>query len=212
MLRLVIGTALVIAVTDGAGAQQLLRIGLIQSLTGPFSAVGKAAVFPANQAAIFAKQFVERGMDKSGIRLVGTGDLTDDDELPEMADFVLGVITAHHYSALHDSPLNRVFVRDFREAFGRRPNYHAVTGYDGMHLIHEALKSTKGNADGDALLAAMRGMRWDSPRGPVTIDPMTRDIVQNEYIRRVEKVNGELYNVEFATIEAVKDPWKTTGK
>ena len=150
-------------------------------------------------------------MDKSGIRLVGTGDLTDDDELPEMADFVVGVITAHHYSAFHDSPLNRAFVEDFRKAFGKRPNYHAVAGYDSMHLIYEALKSTKGNPDGDALLAAMRGMRWESPRGPVAIDPLTRDIVQNEYIRRVEKVNGELYNVEFATIEAVMDPGKMTG-
>lgn len=169
-------------------------------------------VFPANQAAIFAKQFVERGMDKSGIRLIGTGDLTDDDDLPEMTDAALGIITAHHYSALHDSPLNRAFVEEFREAFGKRPNYHSVAAYDGMHLIYEALKRTNGSPDGDGLLAAMRGMRWESPRGPVSIDPMTRDIVQNEYIRRVEKVNGELYNVEFATIEAVKDPMKTTGK
>jgi branched-chain amino acid transport system substrate-binding protein len=169
-------------------------------------------VFPANQAAIFAKQFVERGMDKSGIRLVGTGDLTDDDDLPEMTDASLGIITAHHYSALHDSPLNRAFVQEFRDAFGRRPNYHSVAGYDGMHLIYEALKKTNGSSDGDSLLAAMRGMRWESPRGPVSIDSTTRDIVQNEYIRRVEKVNGELYNVEFATVVAVKDPMKTTGK
>jgi branched-chain amino acid transport system substrate-binding protein len=169
-------------------------------------------VFPANQAAIFAKQFLERGMDKSGIRLIGTGDLTDDDELPSMTDAELGIITAHHYSALHESPLNKSYVEDFRAAYGKRPNYHSVAGYDGMHLIYEALKKTQGNEDGDALVAAMKGMRWESPRGPVSIDPETRDLVQNEYIRRVEKVNGQLYNVEFATIEAVKDPVKAAKK
>jgi branched-chain amino acid transport system substrate-binding protein len=165
-------------------------------------------VFPANQAAIFAKQFLERGMDKSGIRLLGTGDLTDDDELPGMSDAELGIITAHHYSALHESPANKTFVREFQAAYGKRPNYHAVAGYDGMHLIYEALKKTNGNTDGDALIAAMKGMKWESPRGPISIDAETRDIVQNEYIRRVEKVNGQLYNVEFGTIEAVKDPMK----
>jgi len=169
-------------------------------------------VFPANQAAIFAKQFLERGMDKSGIRLIGTGDLTDDDELPSMTDAELGIITAHHYSALHESPLNKSYVEDFRAAYGKRPNYHSVAGYDGMHLIYEALKKTQGNEDGDALVAAMKGMRWESPRGPVSIDPETRDLVQNEYIRRVERVNGQLYNVEFATIEAVKDPIKAAKK
>jgi branched-chain amino acid transport system substrate-binding protein len=169
-------------------------------------------VFPANQAAIFAKQFVERGMDKSGIRLVGTGDLTDDDELPGMTDATLGIITAHHYSALHDSPLNRTFVEAFQAAYGKRPNYHSVAGYDGMHLIYEALKKTGGNVDGNALVAAMKGMSWESPRGPISIDPETRDIVQNEYIRRVERANGQLYNVEFATIEAVKDPMKAAKK
>ncbi|MBO0759303.1 MAG: ABC transporter substrate-binding protein, partial [Bradyrhizobiaceae bacterium] len=103
-------------------------------------------VFPANQSAIFAKQFLERGMDKSGIRLVGTGDLTDDDELPGMTDAELGIVTAHHYSALHESQLNKSFVQDFQAAYGKRPNYHAVAGYDGMHLIYEALKKTNGNA------------------------------------------------------------------
>jgi branched-chain amino acid transport system substrate-binding protein len=169
-------------------------------------------VFPANQAAIFAKQFLERGMDKSGIRLVGTGDLTDDDELPGMTDAELGIVTAHHYSALHDSLANKTFVHDFQATYGKRPNYHAVAGYDGMHLIYEALKKTSGNADGDALVAAMKGLRWESPRGPISIDLETRDIVQNEYIRRVENVSGQLYNVEFATIEAVKDPVKAARK
>jgi branched-chain amino acid transport system substrate-binding protein len=169
-------------------------------------------VFPANQAATFAKQFLERGMDKSGIRLVGTGDLTDDDELPRMTDAVLGIITTHHYSALHDSLLNKTYVHDFLAAYGKRPNYHSVAGYDGMHLIYAALKKTNGIAEVEALVAAMKGMRWESPRGPISIDPETRDIVQNEYIRRVEKVGGELYNVEFATVEAVKDPMKAAKR
>jgi branched-chain amino acid transport system substrate-binding protein len=170
------------------------------------------AVFPGNQAAVFAKQFLERGMDKSGIRLIGADDLTDDDELPGMTDAVLGLVTASHYSALHDSPLNRTYVKDFEAAYGKRPNFISLGGYDGIHLIYEALRKTGGETDGDAMLAAMKGMKWESPRGPISIDPQTRDVVQNEYIRKVEKVNGQLYNVEFATVEAVKDPVRVTKK
>jgi branched-chain amino acid transport system substrate-binding protein len=168
--------------------------------------------FPGNQAGIFAKQFLERGMDKSGIRIVGPGDLTDDDELPGMTDAMLGIVTAHHYSAVHDSALNKSFVAGFEKANGKRPNFIAVGGYDAMHLIYEALKKTGGKTDGEALLAAMKGMAWESPRGPMSIDPETRDVVHNEYIRKVEKVNGGLYNVEFATFEAVKDPLKAAKK
>jgi branched-chain amino acid transport system substrate-binding protein len=168
--------------------------------------------FPGNQAGIFAKQFLERGMDKSGIRIVGPGDLTDDDELPGMTDAMLGIVTAHHYSAVHDSALNKSFVADFEKAYGKRPNFIAVGGYDAMHLIYQALTKTGGKTDGDALLAAMKGLKWDSPRGPMSIDPETRDVVHNEYIRKVEKVNGGLYNVEFATFEAVKDPLKAAKK
>jgi branched-chain amino acid transport system substrate-binding protein len=164
--------------------------------------------FPGNQAGIFAKQFLERGMDKSGLRVIGPGDLTDDDELPGMTDAMLGIVTAHHYSANHPSTLNKAFVADFVKAYDRRPNFIAVGGYDGMHVIYEALKKTAGKTDGDALLAAMKGLAWESPGGPSSIDPQTRDIVHNEYIRKVEKVNGGLYNVEFATFEAVKDPLK----
>ena len=119
---------------------------------------------------------------------------------------MLGVVTAHHYSAAHDSPLNKEFVAAYEKANGRRPTFHSVGGYDAMHLIMAALEKTGGNTNGDALIAAMKGMRWESPRGPISIDPDTRDVVHNEYIRKVEKVNGEMYNVEFATIEAVKDP------
>jgi branched-chain amino acid transport system substrate-binding protein len=165
---------------------------------------------PGNQAGVFAKQFLERGMDKSGIRLVGPGDLTDDDELPGMTDAMLGIVTAHHYSAVHDSALNKSFVAGFEKDYGKRPNFIAVGGYDGMHMIYHAL--TQGGGDGDSLLAAMKGFNWESPRGPISIDPDTRDIVQNEYIRRVERVDGQLSNVEFATFEAVKDPLKAAKK
>ncbi len=168
--------------------------------------------FPGTQAGIFAKQFVERGLDKSGIKIIGPGDLTDDDELNTMGDPMLGMITAHHYSALHDSPLNKAYVEAFKKANHFRPNFISVGGYDAMHAIYEALKKTGGNTDGDALIAAIKGMQWESPRGPISIDPETRDIVQNIYIRRVERVAGELHNVEFATFVAVKNPMKEAAK
>ena len=133
----------------------------------------------------------------------------DDDLLNGMGDAVIGTVTAHIYSADHDSPMNKAFVAAFEKANnGMRPNFMAVGGYDGMHLIYEALKKTGGKTDGDLLIAAMKGMEWESPRGPISIDPETRDIVQNVYIRKVEKKNGQLYNVEFATFPAVKDPVK----
>jgi branched-chain amino acid transport system substrate-binding protein len=161
---------------------------------------------PNNQAGPLVTQFMERGMDKSGIRLISTGDLTADDDLPNMTDAMLGLVTAHHYSALHDSAVNKAYADGFRKAYGGRPDFHSVAGYDAMHLIYQALGKAGGATNGDALMAAMKGMKWESPRGPIMIDPETRDIVQNEYIRKVEKVNGEMYNVEFATIEAVRDP------
>jgi len=125
-----------------------------------------------------------------------------------MGDAPLGVITAHHYSAAHDSPTNKAFVEAFGKANnGLRPNFMAVGGYDGMHVLFEGLKKTNGEG-GEKLVDAMKGLKWESPRGPISIDPETREIVQNVYIRRVERVNGELYNVEFATIRDVKDPSK----
>ena len=169
------------------------------------------AYFPGNQAGAFAKQFVERGMDRSGIRLIGPGDLTDDDELPGMTDAMLGIVTAHHYSALHDSALNKAYVKDFVAAYGKRPNFISVGGYDGMHLIYEALKKTGGKT-GDALVAAMKGMAWESPRGPMSVDPETRDVVHDEYIRKVERVDGQLSNVELSKVEAVKDPVRGANK
>ena len=168
---------------------------------------------PSGQGGIFVKQFLERGLDKAGIKIIGPGDVTDDDLLNGMGDAVIGTITAHFYSADHDSATNKAFVEAFKKANGgMRPNFMAVSGYDGMHLMYEALKKTGGKADGDLLVAAMKGMSWESPRGPISIDPQTRDIIQNVYIRKVEKKNGELYNVEFATFQAVKDPIKAAEK
>jgi branched-chain amino acid transport system substrate-binding protein len=163
---------------------------------------------PAGQAGTFARQFAERGLDKSGIRLIGPGDITDDDDLPTTGDTLLGVVTAGIYSAAHPSALNKEFVAAYQKATGHRANFLAVSGYDGMHLIYEALKKTGGNTDADAVVAAMKGMSWESPRGPISIDPNTRDIIQNVYIRKVEKKDGQPWAVEFATFEAVKDPLK----
>ena len=169
---------------------------------------------PSGAGAAVMKQFLERGMDKAGIRLIATGDVTDDDQLNDMGDGALGVVTSHHYSAAHPSAANRKFVDAFGKANkGMRPNFMAVGGYDGMRVIYEALKKTSGkggaNPSGDALLAAMKGQIFESPRGPVFIDAQTRDIVQNVYLRKVERKDGQLYNVEFDVIKDVKDPGKT---
>jgi branched-chain amino acid transport system substrate-binding protein len=162
---------------------------------------------PGGLAGPFLRQYAERGLAASGIKVIGIGDITDDDVLNQMSDFVLGIVTSMPYSAAHPSEKNRKFVEDFkRVSGGLRPDHIGVAAYDGLTLIFEALRKTGGNADGDALLATMKGMSWESPRGPVSIDPATRDIVQDVYIRRVERLNGELYNVEFDKYQAVRDP------
>ena len=164
---------------------------------------------PSGQGAAFMKQFAERGLDKAGIRLIGTGDITDDDQLNDMGDVALGVVTAHHYAAAHKSAANQKFVEAFKKANnGMRPNFMAVGGYDGIRVIMEGLKATKGQG-GEALLAAMKGQIFESPRGQVLIDGQTRDIVHDMYIRKVERVGSELQNVEFDAIKAMKDPGKT---
>jgi branched-chain amino acid transport system substrate-binding protein len=165
---------------------------------------------PSGAGAALMKQFAERGLDKAGIKLIGTGDVTDDDILNSMGDVAMGVVTSHHYSAAHNSPVNKKFVEAFMKANNNlRPNFMAVGGYDGMRLIYESLKKTKGAGGGDALLAAMKGQIFESPRGPIFIDAQTRDVVQNVYIRKVEKKDGQLYNVEFDVIKDVKDPGKS---
>lgn len=165
---------------------------------------------PSGAGAAVMKQFLERGMGKAGIKLIATGDVTDDDQLNDMGDGALGVVTSHHYSAAHPSAMNKKFVAAFEKANkGMRPNFMAVGGYDGMHVIYEALRKTKGQGGGDALLAAMKGQIFESPRGPIYIDAQTRDIVQNIYLRKVERVDGQLYNVEFDVVKDVKDPGKS---
>jgi branched-chain amino acid transport system substrate-binding protein len=164
--------------------------------------------FPGTQAAIFAKQFAERGLASSGIKIIGPGDLTTDDELNNMGDQMLGMVTAHDYSASHDSALNKKYVEEFKKANNFRPDFVSVGGYDGMHLIYETLKKTGGKVEGEAFVAAMKGAKWESPRGMMSIDPDTRDIIQDIYIRKVEKINGELWNTEFAKFPDVKDPMK----
>jgi branched-chain amino acid transport system substrate-binding protein len=163
---------------------------------------------PAGQAGTFARQFAERGLDKSGIKLIGPGDIVDDDDLPTTGDALMGVVTAGFYSAAHPSKLNKDYVAAYQKATGHRANFISVGGYDGMHLIYETLKKTGGKTDADTVVAAMKGMAWESPRGPISIDPRTRDIVQNVYIRKIAKVDGQPWAVEFETFKDVKDPLK----
>jgi branched-chain amino acid transport system substrate-binding protein len=201
---------------NGGQAVETLRVPLRNPDFAPFLQKVRDAkpdalyVFvPSGAGAALMKQFAERGMDKAGIRLIGTGDITDDDILNGMGDVAQGVVTAHHYSASHNSPMNKKFVEAFQKAnAGLRPNFMAVGGYDGMRVILEAAKATK-SGSGDALLAAMKGQVFESPRGPMFIDAQTRDVVHNIYIRKVEKVGGQLWNQEFETLKDVKDPGKT---
>jgi len=163
---------------------------------------------PSGAGSALMKQFAERGLDKAGIRMIAEGSVTDDDILNGMGDVALGVVTAHHYSAAHNSPLNKKFVEAFGKANnGMRPNFMAVGAYDGMRVIYEGAKKTKGEG-GEALLNAMKGQVFESPRGPIYIDAQTRDVVHNVYVRKVEKVNGQMWNTEIQTVTDVKDPGK----
>ena len=166
---------------------------------------------PAGEQGIaFVKAFNERGLAKDGIKLIATGDITDDHVLDAMGDPTLGLITSFHYSAAHASPENAAFLKAYAEANDPkvgRANFMAAAGYDTMAAIYEAIRKG-GDAEGDKAMAALKGYKWMSPRGPVMIDPDTRDIVQNVYIRKVEKKDGKLWNVEFDKIPDVKDPGK----
>ena len=158
------------------------------------------------QPAALGKAFAERGMDPNKIKIMSTGEAVDETAVKSLGDLALGRISAWHYDYNHKSKMNADFVKAFNAEFKRNPDFFAVGGYDGMHLIYEALKKTGGKTDGDALIAAAKGMKWESPRGPISIDPATRDIVQNVYIRKVEKVGNNIVNVEFDTVPNVKDP------
>jgi branched-chain amino acid transport system substrate-binding protein len=164
------------------------------------------------QPPALGKAMAERGIDPKKIKVLGQGELTDDQALASMGDAALGIITAFHYDPTHNSAMNKTFVKDYNEAYKRNPDIFSIGGWDGMHAIYEALKKTGGKTDGETLIAAVKGMAWESPRGPISIDPDTRDIIQTVYIRRVEKVDGKIQNVEFDKIENVKDPVKAKMK
>jgi len=169
--------------------------------------------FPGgSQPVALAKALVERGMDPSKIKIMGQGELADESALKAMGDAAIGIITAFQYDYTHESLANKQFVAAYNGKFNRNPDIFSVGGYDGMHLIYEALKKTGGTTDGDSLINALIGTQWESPRGQVSIDPETRDIVNTVYIRRVEKVNGQVCNVEIAKVENVKDPVKARMK
>jgi branched-chain amino acid transport system substrate-binding protein len=164
------------------------------------------------QPGAFAKALTERGIDPKKTKILGTGEITGDEPLKSMGDAALGIVTAWHFDHAGASAANKAFTKDYAAAYKRNPDFFSAGGYDGMHVIYEALKKTGGKTDGEALVAAAKGMAWESPRGPVSIDPETRDIVQTIYIRRVEKVGGELVNVVFDKVENVKDPVKARMK
>jgi branched-chain amino acid transport system substrate-binding protein len=167
---------------------------------------------PAGEQCIaFMKSFHERGLGEAGIKIIATGDLTDDHVLQTIGDPALGIVTTFHYSVAHDSPENTAFLKAYQDANGSSagsPNFMSVAAYDGMAAIFEVARKLNGTMDADKALAILKGFAITSPRGPITIDPETRDIVQTVYVRRVEKVNGELRNVELSPLGVVKDPGK----
>ncbi len=164
------------------------------------------------QPAAIAKAFAERGIDPQKMKVLGQGELTEDEARASMGDAAVGIITAFHYDHNHQSAKNKQFVKDFNDAYKRNPNIFSIGGWDGMHLIYEAVKKTNGKTDGESLIAAAKGMAWESPRGPISIDPDTRDVIQTVYIRRVEKVGDKTLNVEIGKVENVKDPFKARMK
>ncbi len=166
---------------------------------------------PAGEQGIaFMKGFRERGLGEAGIKALATGDVTDDHVIDALGDVALGMITSSHYSAAHDSAENRRFLDAYQAVAGGlgRANFMAVAAFDGMAAIYDVATKLGGKIDGDKAMAILKGWKRESPRGPITIDPQTRDIVQTIYIRKVEKRDGHYYNVEFEKFPDVKDPGK----
>jgi branched-chain amino acid transport system substrate-binding protein len=162
---------------------------------------------PAGEQGIsFMKGYRERGLAEAGIRLIGPGDVVEDDILEAIGDAALGAVTSHHYSAAHDSQLNRDYVKAYTDRFKIRPNFMSVGGYDGMAVVYEVVRKLNGKMDPDKAMEIIKGMKIDSPRGPIQIDATTRDVVQTVYVRKVEKKDGKLYNIEFDKFENVRDP------
>jgi branched-chain amino acid transport system substrate-binding protein len=170
---------------------------------------------PAGEQGIaFVKAFTERGLRAAGVQLIGPGDVVDDDVLDVMGESTLGIITTHHYSLAHDSPQNTSFRKAYAAVSGdgARPNFMAVAGYDGMAAIAEVVKALGGKMDADKAMDVLKSYKRESPRGPIEIDPQTRDIIQSVYVRKVEKKDGHLYNVEFDRFPHVRDPGKEATK
>jgi branched-chain amino acid transport system substrate-binding protein len=162
---------------------------------------------PAGEQGIaFMKGYRERGLAEAGIRLIGPGDVVEDDILEAIGDSALGAVTTHHYSAAHDSQVNRDYVKAYTDRYKIRPNFMSVGGYDGMAVVYEVVKKLNGKIDPDKAMEIIKGMKIDSPRGPIQIDATTRDVVQTVYVRKVEKKGGQLYNIEFDKFENVRDP------
>ncbi|MGO4475044.1 ABC transporter substrate-binding protein [Massilia sp. 2TAF26] len=212
-------TAFKAALTEGGGkVQEAIRVPLKNPDFAPYIQRIKDArpdavfvfVPPGEHTIAFMKGYRERGLAEAGIKVIGTGDLTDDHMLAAMGDATLGVITTFHYSAAHKSPENAAFLKSFASANpgAGRPNFMAVGGYDGMAAIYEVARKLNGDINGDKTMAILKGMQLNSPRGPIMLDAATRDVVQTEYVRRVEKVNGELFNIEFDQFPNQKDPGK----
>jgi len=161
------------------------------------------------QGNAFVKTWREYGLPQAGVKLLAAGDLTDDGLIESLGDAALGLITSFHYSYAHDSAANKAYTAAYEQAFPQvRPNFMSVAGYDGMAAIAAAIKAQDGKVDPDKTVELLKNTKLESPRGPIAIDPETRDIVQTVYIRKVERVGGKLVNVEFDKIEQVKDPGK----
>ena len=166
---------------------------------------------PAGEQSIgVMKAYNERGLAAAGVKAIATGDVTDDHVLNAMGDAAIGMITTFHYSAAHDSPENKAFLKAVSEVAPNsgRPNFMAVGAFDGMAAIYEVIQKTGGNIDGDKAMEILKNFKTTSPRGPIAIDPETRDVVQTIYVRKVEKKGNELWNVEFDKLDNVKDPGK----
>jgi len=167
------------------------------------------------QATQMMKAYGDLGLDKAGIKFIGPGDITTDEELPNMGDVPIGVITMHHYSAAATRPANKAFIAAWKKEYGEKswPSFMSVGQWDAMDAIYYVIREQKGKVDPDRTMALVKKYKNpNSPRGPISIDPETRDIIQNEYMREVKKVGGVLANVEFETFEQVKDPWKELRK
>lgn len=164
------------------------------------------------QPAALGKAFFERGIDPNKVKIMSSPEAVDETAIKGLGDLALGRLSGSHYDYNRQSKMNVEFVKAYNAEFGRNPDFFSVGGYDGMHIIFEALKKTNGNTDGDALVQAARSLKWESPRGPVSIDPETRDIIQTIYIQRTEKVGGKIVNVEIDKVDNVKDPVKAMKK